>query len=119
MPNAFGAPEISVKDVALKQQAGENFIWLDVREPEELNAAFIDDERIIDIPLSRLSQQQVAALPEAAQDKEAEIIVFCHHGMRSAQVVAWLQGQGWTNVYNMDGGIDAWARRVDPSVGTY
>jgi rhodanese-related sulfurtransferase len=66
-----------------------------------------------------LAAQQLAALPDAAQSKEAEIVVFCHHGMRSAQVVAWLRGQGWTNVLNMNGGIDAWARQVDPSVGLY
>lgn len=94
MPNPFGAPEISVQDVAAKQQAGEQFIWLDVREPDELNVAFIDDERVVDVPLSRLAREQVAALPESLQDKAAEIIVFCHHGMRSAQVTAWLQGQG-------------------------
>jgi adenylyltransferase/sulfurtransferase len=119
MPNPFGAPEITVQAVASKQQAGESFVWLDVREPHELSAAQIDDPNVVELPLSVLAAQREAALPVAAQDKDAEIVVFCHKGIRSAQVVAWLRQQGWTNVFNMDGGIDAWAHHIDPSVGTY
>ncbi len=119
MPNPYGAPEISVQDVAAKVAAQEEFIWLDVREPEELNAAAIANELVVHVPMSQLATQQTAALPASAQDKDAEIVVFCHHGMRSAQVAAWLQGQGWTNVINMEGGIDAWAKRVDATVGMY
>jgi rhodanese-related sulfurtransferase len=119
MPNQFGAPEISVQDVALKLKADEPFIFLDVREPDELTAAAIKDERVVNVPMSVLAQQRTAALPDAAQEKDAEIVVFCHHGGRSGQVTAWLRGQGWTNVVNMEGGIDAWARSVDASVGRY
>lgn len=119
MPNPYGAPEISVHDVARKQSAGEKFVWLDVREDEELGAACIQDDNVVHVPLSTLAEEQAAALPEPVQNQEAEIVVFCHHGMRSAQVTAWLLGQGWTNVANMDGGIDAWAREIDQSVGTY
>jgi rhodanese-related sulfurtransferase len=119
MPNQYGAPEISVKDVAAKVAAKEEFIWLDVREPDELNAAAIKDERVVNVPLSVLSQQRTEALPAAAQDKDAEIVVFCHMGSRSAQVTAWLAGQGWTNVVNMEGGIERWANQVDASVGRY
>jgi rhodanese-related sulfurtransferase len=119
MPNSFGAPEISVKDVAAKVAANEPFIWLDVREPNELSAAAIADARVVNVPLSVLAQKQTSALPVEAQDKDAEIVVFCHHGGRSGQVTAWLRGQGWTNVLNMDGGIDTWASTVDASVGRY
>lgn len=119
MPNAFGAPEISVQDVAAKVAAKEQFIWLDVREADELQAAAIDDARVVHVPLSKLAQERVNALPEPALDKDAEIVVFCHHGGRSGQVTAWLRGQGWANVYNMDGGIESWANRIDASVGRY
>jgi rhodanese-related sulfurtransferase len=119
MPNTFGAPEISVQDVAAKVTAKEEFVWLDVREPDELATAAINDERVVNVPLSLLAQQQTAALPASAQAKDAEIVVFCHHGGRSGQVTAWLRGQGWTNVLNMEGGIDNWARTVDASVGRY
>lgn len=119
MPNPYGAPEISVKDVAGKVAANESFVWLDVREPNELTAASINDERVVNVPMSVLAQKKTAALPAATQDKEAEIVVFCHHGTRSAQVTSWLLGQGWSNVLNMEGGIDNWARQVDASVGRY
>lgn len=119
MPNPFGAPEVTVQEVARKQQAGDNFVWLDVREVDEVAAVAIAGDQIVHTPLSRLAREQVAGLPAAAQDQAAEIIVFCHHGVRSAQVVAWLRGQGWTNAFSMAGGIDAWAHEVDPSVGTY
>lgn len=119
MPNSFGAPEISVQDVAAKIAANENFIFLDVREPNELGAAAIHDARVVNVPLSVLAKEQTAALPAEAQEKDAEIVVFCHHGGRSGQVTAWLRGQGWTNVVNMDGGIDRWAVTVDSSVGRY
>lgn len=119
MPNPYNAPELSVQDVAAKVAAKEQFVWLDVREPNELAAAAIDDERVVNVPMSLLAQQRVAALPAAAQDKDAEIVVFCHHGARSAQITAWLRGQGWSNVLNMEGGIDSWARQIDASVGRY
>jgi rhodanese-related sulfurtransferase len=45
--------------------------------------------------------------------------VMCHHDSRSAQVTAWLAQQGWKNVFNVSGGIDEYARAVDPSVGFY
>lgn len=119
MPNPYGAPEISVQDVAAKIAANENFIWLDVREPDELRAASINDDRVVNVPMSVLAEQRTAALPDEAQAKDAEIVVFCHHGTRSGQVTAWLRGQGWTNVLNMEGGIDNWARTVDATVGRY
>lgn len=119
MTNTFGAPEISVQDVAAKIAANEQFILLDVREPDELTAAAIKDARVTNVPMSVLAQQRIAALPVEAQEKDAEIVVFCHHGGRSGQVTAWLRGQGWTNVLNMDGGIEKWARAVDANVGRY
>ena len=119
MPNPFGVPEISVTDLAVRRAQDDAFIWLDVREPHEHAAVGIKDERIVLAPLSQLASQQLDALPEAAKDHDAEIVVMCHHGVRSAQVVAWLSQQGWTNVINLAGGIDAWASEVDPSIGTY
>lgn len=119
MPNPFGAPEISARDVDAKVKSGQPFVWLDVREIPEFASAAIANTNILKVPLSRLSKEGTAALPTEAQDKNAEIVVSCHHGGRSAQVAAWLRQQGWTNVLNMDGGIDAWAREVDPSVGRY
>jgi rhodanese-related sulfurtransferase len=119
MPNPYGAPEIHPADVEKKRCQADPFVWLDVREAYELQQAAISDARIVLTPLSDLAQRQTGALPEAALDKDAEIIVMCHHGIRSAQVVVWLRQQGWTNVLNLAGGIDAWAQEVDRSVGVY
>lgn len=119
MPNPYGAPEISAKQVDAKRQNGEQFVWLDVREREEIALVSINDTRIQVAPLSELADRQLAALPNEAQDQQAEIVVFCHHGMRSAQVAAWLRQQGWQKVTSMTGGVAAWAHEVDPSIGTY
>lgn len=118
MPNPYGVPEISVEEVAKKRDSVEPFILLDVREPHELRRAALDDA--INIPLSTIAQRRLDAFPnEIADNKDAEIIVFCHHGARSAQVAAFLRQAGWNKVLNMDGGIDAYATVVDSSIGRY
>ena len=53
------------------------------------------------------------------QIKLRPLVVICHHGNRSAQVTAWLLDLGWESVYNLSGGIDAYARQVDPAIGLY
>ena len=112
-------PEIAVQELARKLAAGEDFILLDVREAWELDHALIDDPHLKVAPMSRLAQFGAAAMPESAQNKQAEICVLCHRGVRSAEVTAWLLGLGWTNVRSVDGGIEAYARLIDPSVGRY
>ena len=117
--NPYGVPGLSVQELAEKREQNEDFILLDVREPNELLYANLGDG-VLTAPLSELAQQGQNALPEAVlANKGAEIVVMCHHGNRSAQVTAWLRQQGWTNVFNMDGGIDAYAVAIDPSVGRY
>ena len=117
--NPYGVPGLSVQELAQKRDKEEDFILLDVREPNELLYANLGDG-VLTAPLSELAQQGPEALPEAVlADKEAEIVVMCHHGNRSAQVTAWLRQQGWTNVLNMDGGIEAYALAVDPAIGRY
>lgn len=112
-------PEITVTDLAKKLESHDPFVLLDVREPHELNYARITDTRLEVTPLSRLANQGVEALPESAQSPDAEIYVMCHHGHRSSDVTRWLTAQGWRNVYNVRGGIDAYAKEVDKTVGSY
>lgn len=124
MPNIYGAPEISVQNLADKlmdrhtDPGSEGFILLDVRELHELPRASFGDDAVV-VPLTELAARQINALPEPVRAKDAEILVVCHHGVRSAQVTAWMLQQGWTNVLSVAGGIDAYARQVDPSVGMY
>lgn len=112
-------PEIDVRLLAEKLKSNEVFVLLDVRELFELEHAMITDDRLEVAPMSRLSNEGVAALPEFAKLQDAEIYVMCHHGVRSADVTRWLVSQGWTNVFSVRGGIDAYAREIDKTVGFY
>lgn len=112
-------PEITVNELAEKIKSEEKFILLDVRELEELDYAKLTDNRLEVTPMSRLAHEGTKAMSEAAQAQDAKIYVMCHHGNRSAQVTAWLAQQGWTNVFNVSGGIAEYARKVDSSVGYY
>ncbi len=119
MPNPYAAPEVTVQEVHRQLKAGEPLVLLDVREPGELSRAALPYPQVALAPLSRLSVYQLEGLPPAALDQAAAIVVFCHHGVRSAQVTMWLRQQGWTNVTSMAGGINAWAREIDMTVGVY
>lgn len=112
-------PEITVAQLAEKLKSEDKFILLDVRELSELNYAKLTDSRLEVTPMSRLAREGTNALSEAVRSQEAVVYVMCHHGSRSMQVTAWLAGQGWKNVFNVRGGIDEYARRVDQSVGFY
>jgi rhodanese-related sulfurtransferase len=114
----YAIPEITVHDLAQKLATSIPFVLLDVREPHELAYAKLMDEWGTLVPLSRLARELTNALPDNLH-KNAEIVVMCHTGQRSAQVTAWLRQNGWTNVHNLAGGIDAYARLIDPSVGFY
>ena len=119
MSNQFGVPEITPAEVNEKREAGENFLLVDVREAHELTMANLGDGVIL-MPLSQLAAHRLDAVPErVSADKDAEIVVFCHHGARSAQVAAFLRGSGWINVINMQGGIHMWASTVSSDVGVY
>ena len=119
MANIYGVPEITVHEVARRIKSGEKVNLLDVREEMELRRANLG-EGVVWVPLSQMAAKRLDALPpELVEDKEQEIIVFCHHGVRSAQVAAWLAHEGWQNVLSLAGGIDAFAREIDSSVGHY
>ena len=111
--------EITVTELATKLKSKEKFILLDVRELTELEYAKIEDSRLEVAPMSRLASEGPDALPESVRSQEVPVYVICHHGNRSMQVTGWLVQQGYKNVVNVSGGIDAYARQVDSSVGFY
>jgi rhodanese-related sulfurtransferase len=84
---------------------------LDVREPAEVQTCALPD--FVHIPLMDVPRD-FASLPQ-----DHALVVICHHGMRSAQAVSYLRQQGYENAINLQGGIDAWARQIDPSMPTY
>ena len=117
---AVSMPEITPYQLSeWMQNSHPDLVLLDVREPYEFPRAKISDARVVYAPLSELARKYLDALPPAAQDKAATLVVFCHHGVRSAQVTTGLLELGWQSVYNLSGGIDAFARQVDPQVGLY
>ncbi|MHB8779220.1 MAG: rhodanese-like domain-containing protein [Anaerolineales bacterium] len=112
-------PEITVTELGEKLKSEEKFILLDVRELPELDQAEVIDSRLEVTPMSRLAQEGIAALSGTAQKQEIPVYVMCHHGNRSLQVTMWLAQQGFNNTFNVRGGIDEYARKVDSSVGSY
>lgn len=112
-------PEISVAQLAERLRTEDDFILLDVREEWELQAARLADSRLVVVPMSSLAQSGTRLLPPAAQSPDADLLIICHHGNRSGQVAAWLHSRGWTRVYSVAGGMDEYARQIDPSVGSY
>lgn len=112
-------PAYQAANLAQRFADGEDITVLDVREPYELHVAALKTA-VVHVPLSRMAAERLASLPpplEAPTDRE--IVVMCHHGVRSAQVTAWLRHEGYSQVYNLEGGIDAYARDIDPSIGRY
>lgn len=103
--------EINVTELAQWRTSGRTFMLLDVREPHELATAAIAGSH--HIPMREIPGR-TSELP-----KDQEIVVMCHHGARSARVAGFLETQGFTNVINLDGGIDAWSKQIDPSVANY
>ena len=108
--------EITVKALAERMAAGcEGLQLVDVREKSELDIASI--EGFINLPLSEYESWQLDIHDRL--DRETETLVLCHHGMRSAQMGHWLLSQGFTNVKNISGGIDAYSIQVDHSIAQY
>jgi rhodanese-related sulfurtransferase len=86
---------------------------LDVREPEEHAVAAIPNSRLI--PLGQLAGRA----SELSAWKDEDVIVYCHHGIRSLHAIHLLKPLGFTRLSNLSGGIDAWSREVDPNVLRY
>jgi rhodanese-related sulfurtransferase len=116
---ASNVPEISVQELDQKFKSGEKFSLVDVREAWETNLVSIKNDHVLFVPMSAISEQAENAFPEPARDPQAPIVVMCHHGVRSAQVTAWMQQKGWQNVVSLRGGIAEYAEEIDPSVGVY
>lgn len=103
--------EISPQELEIKVRSGGNFMLLDVRQPWEFNMCHLVGS--INIPLGELDQ----TLTQVPDDKE--IITICHHGLRSKQAAILLNQCGYVKVFSLQGGIDAWAQDIDPTMERY
>lgn len=86
-------------------------LLLDVREPWEYQLCHIDGSRTMPMDTVPANVEQL--------EKDTPIVCICHHGMRSMQVARFLEQQGFTDVINLTGGVDAWAAQVDRDMPTY
>jgi len=95
----------------LIERSQETPLLLDVREPWEYRIASLEGSTLIPM------RQIPAAIEDL--DPAQEVIVICHHGIRSRHVAHYLESRGFTRVINLRGGIDAWARELDTLLATY
>jgi rhodanese-related sulfurtransferase len=102
---------MTVQDLAAWRDSGEAHLLLDVREDHELEQSAIAGAT--HIPMQQIPAR-IAELPA-----DTPVVVMCHHGGRSQAVVNYLRQAGRSNAINLSGGIDAWARHIDGSVGRY
>jgi molybdopterin/thiamine biosynthesis adenylyltransferase/rhodanese-related sulfurtransferase len=103
--------DIEPEVLAARIRSGTAPLLLDVREPYEWSIARLPDARLI--PLNSLPQS-VHSL-----DRAAELVVYCHHGVRSEAAADWLRGRGFARVRNLLGGIDRWSLEIDPAIRRY
>ena len=103
--------EISVIEASILRDNNEDVVFLDVREDSELIICRI--EGALHIPMGEIPER-AEALP-----LDRPLVVFCHHGMRSLNVVHYLESRGFENVINMGGGIHAWSAEIDMAVPRY
>ena len=102
---------ISVRELADMRSAGKKHMVLDVREARELDVCSLEGAL-------HITMAEVAAQTDNLPTDQL-LVVICHHGVRSQMVVDFLRTAGFDNAVNLDGGIDAWACDVDPSMPRY
>jgi adenylyltransferase/sulfurtransferase len=103
--------DVEPRQVDAWLKRGEDVVLLDVRTPKEVGYCRLPGS--VFVPLQELPQR----LDELDPDRRT--VVYCHHGIRSSQAVAFLRGRGFGQAINLSGGIEAWSREVDPSVPRY
>lgn len=103
--------EIRPAEVKARLERGEKFLLVDCREPWEHHLCRIEGAQLVPLGSIPASLQMF----DAAQD----VVVYCHHGRRSLDAVAWLQQQGVEGARSMSGGIERWAVEIDPAMPRY
>jgi rhodanese-related sulfurtransferase len=106
--------EVTPQQVREWQNAGKQISLIDVREPNEWALTRIEGASLIPMGTVPANLQKI----EASGD-ESSLIIYCHHGVRSLQVVSWLREKGVDSCYSMAGGIERWSVEIDPEVPRY
>lgn len=97
----------------MKQSGARSFRLIDVREEDEFAICHLNQAELI--PLSSFAEQSQMHF----KDHDELIVVYCHHGMRSSHAANYLRSTGCKKVYNLTGGIDAWADLIEPEMRRY
>ena len=105
------AQEMKVAELKRRLDAHEPVVVLDIRDQWETALARLDNA--VHIPMEELEHRTEEL------DPNVETVVYCHHGVRSAAVADYLARNGFPKVWNLEGGIDQWARKVDPRMKRY
>ncbi|MEO1878626.1 MAG: rhodanese-like domain-containing protein [Methylococcales bacterium] len=103
--------QIAAKQLKIKLENQENLLLLDVREQNEFDYTHIAGSQLI--PMNQIPQRL------AEIDSTKDCVVICHHGMRSQQVADFLVHSGFKAIYNLTGGIEAWATQCDSTILRY
>lgn len=106
--------EITPQDAASRLKSDKPPSIIDVREPDEFALARIENSRLIPMQAIPAELQRLESLSD-----NADLLVFCHRGVRSLQVVNWLREHGIENCYSVTGGLDRWSREIDPGIPRY
>ncbi len=106
--------ETTPREAQLQLNEKGRAVLIDVREPAEFAMAHVPGSSLL--PMQQIPAE-LQQLDEMADEKT--LLVLCHHGVRSLQVVAWLRDKGVENCYSIAGGIDRWSREVDGSIPQY
>ncbi|HEX3997907.1 MAG TPA: rhodanese-like domain-containing protein [Pirellulales bacterium] len=105
--------EVDCRTVQAARDAGEDFLFVDCREPDEFAQVRIDGTSLV--PMREIPSRIV----ELAGEPQRRIVVHCHHGGRSLKAANWLRQNGYPNAQSMAGGIDAWALEIEPGMRRY
>jgi adenylyltransferase/sulfurtransferase len=103
--------EITPAEVKRRIDQGDRLLLIDVREPWEFAVCSIEGAKLI--PMGTIPANL------RALDTDDDVVIYCHHGMRSLDVTVWLRGQGVERAVSLAGGIERWSQEIDPKVPRY
>jgi sulfur-carrier protein adenylyltransferase/sulfurtransferase len=112
-PHGQGVPQLTVTELKQRLDEGAALQIVDVREPFEWDIANLSAYGARLIPLDQVLERR------SEIDRDAEIVIYCRSGSRSAGAVRQLQAHGYSRIWNLQGGMNAWAEQIDPDMATY
>lgn len=106
--------EVTPQEAQARLRSKDLTILIDVREPPEFALSRVEGSELIPMQSIPAELQRLEGMADARA-----LLMLCHHGVRSLQVVSWLRAHGIENCFSVAGGIDRWSREVDPGVPRY